>query len=277
SPESIVLFGGELWWDYDRDLYYEASAADVSTADSFPKLPNAEPDFLGNYAWAGMGSEEYLVVDSTYLHAGTYYTSNGVVPKNLPGAVYDKASNTLTLENFHGSFIDANLMGNGFKVKLVGSNSLDTIKMWGAMYGGSITFTGDGSITLNQELKYDSGLYLECENSPSAVLIDREATVEVYGEAAVMIHATQLETAVYTLNPIVMTGGRYADGEFVKYRVNVTDSAGNIVFDEDGNPVLTDWTVKDIAREQGIDLYDYSIVGTDGEPSGHVLFRPIKE
>ena len=186
------------------------------------------------------------------------------------------ATNTLTLENYHGGFIDANLMGNGFKIRLIGDNSLDYIKLWGAMYGGSVTFTGSGSIRLNESGNAPDGvgLYLECEDSPSCVMVDRQATVEVFGEYAIVIHRTTLEKAIYTLRPVTVTGGTYSDGEFVEYTVTITDDSGNVVTDDNGEPVTEIVTVKDIARQQGIDLYDYSVVGSDGKPAKHVVFAP---
>ena len=104
----------------------------------------------GGTAWSGLGSEEYLYVDSQYLHAGTIYTDNGTAIGTVSGASYDKTTNTLTLNNFTGGVIDANLLGNGFKIELIGENSLDYICIWGAMYGGSVTFTGSGSIKINE-------------------------------------------------------------------------------------------------------------------------------
>ena len=244
--------------------------------DAFPSSPNLDPDFSGAYAWAGLGSEEYLVVDSQYLHAGTYYTNGGVSLVSPAGASYDKTTNTLTLNNYHGGFIDANLMGNGFKIRLIGGNSLDYIKLWGAMYGGSVTFTGTGSITLNKNGTAPSGvgLYLACEYSPSCVMIDREATVEVYGTYAVIIESTTLEKAIYTLSPITITGGECASGAFVAHTVPLTDESGNVIFDEDGMPVTEVITVKEIAEDKGMALYDYSVVGSDGLPSSYVKFAP---
>ena len=248
--------------------------------DVFPALPNLDPDFAGDYAWAGMGSEEYILLvngeEYTYLHAGTYYTANGVTAASLPGASYDSSTNTLTLNDFRGGKLETNLMGNGFKVELIGDSSLDQLKVWGAMYGGSVTFTGSGHLTLNESgaAADGVGLYLECEDSPSCVMVDREATVEVFGTPAVMIHRTTLEQAIYCLRPVKTTGGTGGAGAFVEYTVPVTDEDGNVVMDENGQPVTEIWTVENIGAEQGMTLYDYSVLGGDGSPSGHVLFAP---
>ena len=277
SPENALISTPE---DSAGEPSEEISESDSQTdgeEDAFPVLPNLEPDFEGKYAWSDMGSEEYVVVDSHFLHAGTFYTDGGTEIESLPGASYDKSTNTLTLNNYHGSYADVNLMGNSFKIRLVGENSLDSIMIWGAMYGGSVTFTGSGSIKINESGNASEGLYLECEFSPSCLMIDREATVEVFGDNAIIIHCTTLEKAIYTLSPIVMTGGEFSNGEFVVYDVNVTDENGIPVRDENGNYVTKEWTVKDISEEQGETLYDYSVIDADGKPSKHVLFKPDKK
>ncbi len=184
--------------------------------DSFPAIVNADPDFAGDFAWAGMGSEEYLIVDGNFLHAGTYYSTSGVdIVGAIPGASYDKETNTLTLTDYHGSFIDANLMGNGFKIELVGDNSLDYVQAWGAMYGGSVTFTGEGSITLNENKTAVSGINLNCEGSPSRLMIDRGVTLDVYGSPALSINDSTVDDTVVYLKPIVMSGD--TNGERVTF------------------------------------------------------------
>ncbi len=198
----------------------DTTSADTDTEkapdydDKFPTLPNADPDFAGDYAWSGMGTEEYLFVDGNALVAGTIYTDSGIVPGNIPGAEYDKATNTLTLTDYKGSSIDANLMGNGFTIKLVGDSSLDFVQAWGAMYGGSITFTGDGTLKINESVNSVSGLVLNCENSPSCIMIDRNVTLEVYGSKgnpAISISDSTLDETVVYLKPIEVTGDISSD------------------------------------------------------------------
>lgn len=223
-----------------------------------------------------MGSEEYVFVDSQYLHAGTIYTDGGTSIGTLTGASYDKTTNTLTLNNFTGGMVDVNLMGNGFKIELIGENSLDSVRIWGALYGGSVIFTGSGSLKINENLNNPTGLMLECEDSTSCIMIDREATVEVFGQKAIIVHRTMLENAIIALQPIKVSGGEISNGEFVEYNVNVTDENGVPVKDENGEYVKTIMTVKDIGERQGLVLYDCSVVDSDGKPSDHVVFKPEK-
>ena len=247
--ENLYFLSGSLVDTYTVDVYYEAYAKGASAdAFAFPTLPNLDPDFAGKYAWSGLGTEEYLVVaksstDYAYLVAGSYYTDNGVTAQNVSGASYDKSTNTLTLTDYHGSFIDANLMGNGFKIKLVGDNSLDAVQIWGAMYGGSVTFTGSGTLTINKSGASATGLLLNCEESASCLMIDSGVTLDIYGDNALVISASTMETSLYVHPSTETQGGTF--GVIESYDAQTTDAT----------------------------VYDASVLD-GGNPSTHVTFKP---
>lgn len=181
--------------------------------DAFPPLPNLDPQ---KYDIQGFGSEHYIrFMDGDYenwkyLIAGTYWTeSEGHPISSVPGAVYDEASNTLTLTNFTGPALDVNLMGNGFTINLIGENRLAGLQVWGFMYGGSVTFTGSGSLIVNEGAANPVGVLLNAEGSPSCLMVDRGVTLEIYGsEQAIGIYDTTLSKSVYYLRPVQMSGGR---------------------------------------------------------------------
>lgn len=238
--------------------YYEAYAMEegdsqdnvtlTEMADTeFPVLPNLEPDFAGEYAWSGLGSEEYIMFWSPandtreYLHMGTFISSTGSYDANgnfisnqvttVPGAWYDISTNTLTLDNFTGEVLDVNLMGNGFTINLVGENHLDELIMWGAGYGGSVTFTGTGSLTLNEDrlAPDDVGILVHGENSASCVMIDKEVTLELYGAYSIFIDSVTTKKAIYYLSPSKLTGGE-------RISLDAEGSQCYTVIDEGGNP-----------------------------------------
>ena len=122
--------------------------------------------------------------------------------ESIPGAYYDEATNTLTLDNYSGDFLNVNLMGNGFKLKLVGDNELTGILVWGFMYGGSLTITGDGKLTINHSSM--PGIRLECENSASCLMIDSNVTIEISEgtNAAIVVYDTTLPKGIYYLKPL---------------------------------------------------------------------------
>lgn len=255
--------------------------------DAFPILSNLEPDFEGNYAWSGEGSEEYirflypdesthvyLEMGSVWASFGSYDSDGQYVPNHVtevPNARYDADSNTLTLENFTASVLDVNLMGNGFTIRLVGENRLDQLIVWGAGYGGSVTLTGSGSLTVNENGSAQDGVGIEIngEWSQSCLMIDRSVTLDVYGNPAIMIGATSMSKAIYYLKPLRMTGGIRTAGEFLEYLSTEYDEDGNII----GHMPVT---VSEISEIKGIPYYDYTVVSEDGMPSTYVHFAPTR-
>ncbi len=237
--EHAYIAQGTVTYVYRRVIHYEVSGP-VEDDDAFPVLPNPDPDFAGDYAWSEFGSEEYVRIASedaqefVFLHAGGYYREmEGVEEGTLPGASYDRAANTLTLENFSGSVLDVNLMGNGFTIRLIGENRLQTLMVWGAMYGGSITFTGDGRLTIDGG--DEPAIRLNAEGSQSCLMVDRGVTVEAYSEdAAVVIIETALDPAVYCRRGAAVTGG--VDTVVDQVEIDGTIYYTHVMMDGDGDP-----------------------------------------
>ena len=196
--------------------------------DAFPVLMNLEPN--GVIPGYGVLDEEYILInDESVLFAGAKYSNPA---ETVSGASYDAASNTLTLNNFTGTHIEANLMGNGFTINLIGDNHVGNLLVWGFMYGGSVKFTGSGSLSVNESMQYTHGIIMEAESSQTCIMIDKNVTLDIHGtEAAVMVFDTNMEKAIYYLAPLKLSGGIRAaiekdEGEFHDYSV----------LDEDGNP-----------------------------------------
>ena len=251
----------------------------ATTAAGFPVLSNLAPDFAGAYAWSGSGSEEYvrfrqkksdmysfIEMGGVWATLGETAADGSFVPYSLvsPGnAVYDAATNTLTLTDFSAYDLDVNLMGNGFSIKLVGDNKLDRLCIWGAYYGGSVT------LTVNKDGNSEDGvgIRLQGEFSQSCLMIDKDVTLDVYGAPAILIGATSMEQSIYYLPPLEMTGGEFQNGDFVQYSAPVVDDDGNYL----GNEILT---ITEISRRDGGVWYDSSVVDENGRPSAHVRFAP---
>lgn len=281
DPDNLAdayIAQGTVTYTYRRDIYYEAYAASdtvFDADDAFPKLTNLSPDFAGNYAWSSDGSEEYIrfvatgASEYTFLEAGSAWMSYGAVVSTVPNARYDAATNTLTLTNFTASLLDVNLMGNGFTICLVGENHLDQLTVWGAYYGGSVTLTGTGSLTVNENggASGGVGIRLNGEWSQTCLMIDKDVKLDVYGDSAIVIGATTMEKAIYYLKPLQMTGGMRTSGEFVEYASQQYDENGNYL-----GEIPT--TLAEISEQKGVSYYDYSVVDENGKPSTHVRFAP---
>ena len=217
--------------------------------DFFPALSNLDPDFAGDYAWSEEGSEEYVRIYTggesfTYLQKGAawaYYDAEGEVKNPASGAWYDKSANVLHMTGFDAEVLDVNLMGNGFTIELNGDSHVGSVSIWGAMYAGSVTFTGSGSLTV------DGGLYLNCEASASCIIVHKGVTLDISGEPAVVVGDTTLEGGIFMSKYLKLVGG-----EIVQ------------LGDEDD-------------EYQGQRLYLYTVVNEEGEPATHVRIEPADE
>lgn len=219
---------------------------------SFPTLDNLAPN--GAIDGYGVLNEEFIRIqtdsDDLFIVAGSawrYTDENGVqqqIPlSTVPGVSYDRDSNTLTLDNYSGQVLNVNIMGNGFTLRLIGDNRLEHLLVWGFHYGGSVKITGEGSLTVNSDMNYSTGIFLTAEFSQSCLMVDSGVRLESYGtDAAIMVHATSMSKAIYYLEPLTLSGGIRISGDYVLMSDNRYSSAhGNyrdytIASDETGTP-----------------------------------------
>ncbi|MBO4327692.1 MAG: hypothetical protein J5950_10510 [Clostridia bacterium] len=227
------------------------SGADSNPTSHFPELDNLMPDFEGAYSWADFGPELYLRFCDTddilyYLVMGDAWRGSGEIAGQRSDIFYDRSTNVLTLNGFKGTAIDANLMGNGLTIELIGENHLNgSITIWGAMYGGSIRFTGNGSLVVNESRSSQTGIIIQAEWSKSCLMVDGSVTLEIYGtegSPAVDILYTYLETVVYMSSNIKLDGGSFK---------SVSETAG------DGTVYYSGWCVDE-----------------SGANSDHITFSP---
>lgn len=90
-----------------------------------------------------------------YIAVGNSETKDNIFSSQgsnaIDGVSYDKASNTLTLNQYKNAdnYIATNMMGDDFKIRLIGENEISSIVAYGDAWGGSVTICGDGSLTVN--------------------------------------------------------------------------------------------------------------------------------
>ncbi|MGI6264813.1 MAG: dockerin type I repeat-containing protein [Acutalibacteraceae bacterium] len=88
--------------------------------------------------------------------------SNDTVGAAPDGVAYDLDTNTLTLTGFDGAHyvVGANMMGDDFTVEAVGDCQLAEIIAYGDGWGGSVTFAGSGTLTVNELGIFDRAVTL---------------------------------------------------------------------------------------------------------------------
>ncbi|MBQ5995741.1 MAG: S-layer homology domain-containing protein [Clostridia bacterium] len=118
---------------------------------------------------------------------GAVYSENTVHNDAVAGATYDLESNTLTLSNYKHpeNGLSVNMMGDDFKLEIVGECELCNIAVWGDGWGGSITITGTGTLTVNKDSKIDSAIVLFAESVEASLTVDSNVTVNLYGKKGV--------------------------------------------------------------------------------------------
>ena len=198
----IMYYAYESVDDVPADVSYEpgngqADPDEYGESDHypFPELTNLDPDFEGNYASSKFvdvpydGSEEFIRIyflgdsDYTFIHAGRYWQDyEGVVEETRSGISYDAERNVLTLQNFEAEILGVNLMGNGFTIELIGNSYVNQVTVWGYHYGGSVRFTGSGSLVINDHYaSATGGLVLDAEDSESCMMVEDGVILEIYG------------------------------------------------------------------------------------------------
>ena len=289
SPERLVLLSGTIYAVYKETITYETHINshgpgyfEMEGDAAFPILSNLAPDFAGAQTQSGIPEEyirmvingeskyRYLVIGETWENEPFNHSLGDV-----PGASYDEATNTLTLENCTADVLDVNLMGNGFTVNLIGENRIGYILVYGFYYGGSIKFTGTGSLVVNEDQSHDFGLMIDAEESQSIVMVDKGVDLEFYGSKfAIIIARTTMEKAIWFLdNQTLLSGGERKNGPVIRYTLPVLDENGNYIF-ENGVPLTRSVTIDEYSEFVGETYYDYTVVTPDGDPTTSVFFEP---
>lgn len=112
----------------------------------------------------------------------TIYSASSKDISTVEGISYDRASNTLTIENYNNTKnrIATNMMGDDFKINIKGENHIGGLVSYGDGWGGSITLTGNGTLYINENKSYETAIYMNAENTKSVFTVGPECNVYVY-------------------------------------------------------------------------------------------------
>ena len=158
----------------------------VSAAVSFavPQVKAANgPCDTGDWAYAYInvrnGEESNLL-----------FSSEGT--NSIDGMSYDRESNTLTLNNYKSSttVIVTNMMGDDFKINLVGDNEIGSIGSYGDAWGGSINISGNGSLVINADKTDDYGIAFFAEGTNSVLSVADTCNVTIYSGSKAVVYTS---------------------------------------------------------------------------------------
>ena len=116
-----------------------------------------------------------LIDDASHTYIAIF--SEHEETSKVEGLSYNKATNTLTMNNFEGPRLDVNEMGDDFTIKLVGTNTITQLQAWGFGYSGSVKLTGSGTLNINNS--NDCGIELLSEVSKSQLYIDKDVKLNI--------------------------------------------------------------------------------------------------
>lgn len=162
----------------------------VSAAVSFavPQVKAANgPCDTGDWAYAYInvrnGEESNLL-----------FSSEGT--NSIDGMSYDRESNTLTLNNYKSSttVIVTNMMGDDFKINLVGDNEIGSIGSYGDAWGGSINISGNGSLVINADKSDDYGIAFFAEGTNSVLSVADTCNVTIYSGSKAVVYTSDNQT-----------------------------------------------------------------------------------
>ena len=164
----------------------------------------------------------------------------------VEGAVYDAATNTLTLTNFNKPeyIISANEMGDDFKIVVVGENHVQQITVWGFGYGGSLEIDGDGKLIVNENLRYENdAIKVLAEASASRLTIKQTVSLSVYlskSDIIMGVYDSTLESDAFVLESAAAAK---------KYKVDIKKNQTNKIVEAYTTTLLRQYNIVNNAND----------------------------
>lgn len=131
-----------------------------------------------------------------YINVRTGETSTTIFSSketnSIAGMSYDRESNTLTLNNYKNKAagIATNMMGDDFKINLIGDNEIGGIGSYGDAWGGSINICGNGSLIINADRAGDYGVAFYAEGTNSVLSVADTCNVTIYSGSKAVVYTS---------------------------------------------------------------------------------------
>ena len=179
------------------------------------------------------GGEEHMI----YYRQGMTAQSPIITDNEaLPGATYDKETNTLTIDNVKlpDDELTVHFMGDDFKLRVVGECELGHI--WVRNYLGyhstSLSIIGDGTLTVNEKRDKEAMYFYGDGNSLMHFDIADSVTVHLYAGENASDQAPQHVMRIWSTyaDPAVTAGGRAIPEAKSKFNTSVITEQVNAVW-----------------------------------------------
>lgn len=225
-------------------------------------------------AWVQLYDSSVKEPDGSYF--GYVLYSNGGEADTVEGAVYDKATNTITLTNYNHPemTLATNEMGDDLKLHLVGDNHIAELIVWGFGWGGNLEITGDGSLTINEnKTSQTAAIRFMAEGTQGLLKVGSNASVTAYKSAGENTYSaafvsTTSSTLPFTGNletELALTANSGIEGE--------TTERENVIFES--RYVAQNWKVLtkgEDGKKYGVNYGTISTGSdlTNGKPVGYI-------
>lgn len=151
----------------------------------------------------------------------------------INGVSYNKATNILTLNNVKLAeySLTTNVMGDDFKINVVGSNELKSISVWGDGYGGNLTVSGNGTLTINKSKSSECSIRIFAEGTKGQVRIEKSVNLNLYAQDKYPVIASTGSLNTATDSAIIIEGTPSCNIAVTKNIEKNTYQAKKLAFD----------------------------------------------
>ena len=225
-------------------------------------------------AWVQLYDSSVEEPDGSYF--GYVLYSNGGEADTVEGAVYDKATNTITLTNYNHPemTLATNEMGDDLKLHLVGDNHIAELVVWGFGWGGNLEITGDGSLTINEnKTSQTAAIRFMAEGTQGLLKVGSNASVTAYKSAGENTYSAAFVSTISSTLPftgnleteLALTANSGIEGETTEWE--------NVIYES--NYVAQDWKVLtkgEDGKKYGVNYGTISTGSdlTNGKPVGYI-------
>ena len=137
------------------------------------------------------GDWAYAYINVKIGEEGTLiFSSKGT--NSIAGMSYDRESNTLTLNDFKNkaAVIVTNMMGDDFKINLIGDNEIGSIGSYGDAWGGSINICGNRSLVINADKANDFSVDFLTVSTNSVLSVADTCNVTIYSGTKAAVYTS---------------------------------------------------------------------------------------